>query len=97
VPRTIRAEPAARDDDREIFPGADITTDADIGKVIRANATHSPQPVSTCRMGNDGNAVVDSQLRVREAERLRVADASIMPDLPSSNTNLPSIMIGETT
>jgi choline dehydrogenase len=81
--------------DREVFPGADITSDADIGKVIRANATHRSHPVSTCRMGIDDDAVVDAQLRVRGIERLRVADASIMPALPSGNTNLACIMIGE--
>jgi choline dehydrogenase len=81
--------------DREVFPGADITSDADLGKVIRANAVHRSHPVSTCRMGIDSDAVVDAQLRVRGIERLRVADASIMPSLPSGNTNLPSIMIGE--
>jgi choline dehydrogenase len=81
--------------DREIFPGADVTTDADLETVIRANAVHRSHPVSTCRMGVDNDAVVDAKLRVRGIEQLRVADASIMPDMPSGNTNLPSIMIGE--
>jgi choline dehydrogenase len=46
-------------------------------------------------MGVDQNAVVDAQLRVRGIENLRVADASIMPDDPTGNTNIPTIMIGE--
>ena len=46
-------------------------------------------------MGHDAAAVVDAQLRVRGIAGLRIADASVMPDVPSGNTNLPSIMVGE--
>ncbi|CAG2206798.1 unnamed protein product [Mytilus edulis] len=54
-------------------------------------------PTSTCRMGatNDPTAVVDSQLRVKGIAGLRVVDASVMRNIPSGNTNAPSIMIGE--
>jgi choline dehydrogenase-like flavoprotein len=52
-------------------------------------------PTGTCRIGNDPLAVVDSQLRVRGLQNLRVADASVMPSVPSGNTNAPSIMVGE--
>jgi hypothetical protein len=48
-----------------------------------------------CKAGADDAAVVDPQLRVRDVERLWVADCSIMPTLVSGNTNLPAIMIGE--
>jgi choline dehydrogenase len=46
-------------------------------------------------MGNDDLAVVDDRLRVRGIDRLRVVDASIMPTMPSSNTNAAALMIGE--
>jgi choline dehydrogenase len=46
-------------------------------------------------MGRDAGAVVDPQLRVHGIEGLRVADASVMPEVPSGNTNVPSMMIGE--
>jgi len=79
----------------ESLPGADVRTDADIAGYLRANAWHRAHPVGTCRMGVDGDAVVDPELRVRGIEGLRIADASIMPEVPGGNTNLPSIMIGE--
>jgi len=81
----------------ELAPGDAKQSDDDIAAFIRANAGHRSHPVGTCRMGIDDMAVVDAQLRVRGIEGLRVADASIMPELPSGNTNLPTIMIGEKT
>lgn len=80
---------------KEIFPGADAGSDADFAAFIRRKAETIYHPVGTCRMGNDEAAVVDSELRVRGIDNLRVVDASIMPTLLGGNTNAPTIMIAE--
>jgi choline dehydrogenase len=79
----------------ELIPGKDVTTDAEFETAIRKNGISNLHPVGTCRMGGDEAAVLDPRLRVRGIERLRVADASVMPSVPAGNTNAPSIMIGE--
>ncbi len=79
----------------EIFPGAAATTDAELETFVRRKAETIYHPVGTCRMGNDDGAVVDSELRVRGIDGLRVVDASVMPTLIGGNTNAPTIMIAE--
>ncbi len=80
---------------KEIFPGAAVQDDAAIATFVRRKAETIYHPVGTCRMGADDRAVVDSELRVRGIDGLRVIDASVMPDLPGGNTNAPTIMIAE--
>lgn len=79
----------------EMTPGADVESNEDLAAYVRQNAQTYFHPVGTCKMGEDEMAVVDSQLRVRGVERLRVVDASVMPTIPRANTNAATIMIGE--
>jgi len=80
---------------RETRPGTDVRDDEGLLHYIKQCGQTSWHPIGTCRMGSDATSVVDPQLRVRGVERLRVIDSSVMPTMPSSNTNAPSIMIGE--
>lgn len=80
---------------RETRPGVDVQDDAGLLHYIKECGQTSWHPIGTCRMGGDATSVVDPQLRVRGIGRLRVIDSSIMPTMPSSNTNAGSIMIGE--
>ncbi len=79
----------------ELLPGKELQSDADLAQAIRQQAEHRHHAVGTCKMGVDAHAVVDAQLRVIGIDNLRVADASIMPEDPSGNTNVPTMMIGE--
>ena len=80
---------------RELFPGEAVTTDDEIDAFVRETGTTNFHAAGTCRMGADEMAVVDPEGRVHGVERLRVADASVMPRITSGNTNAPCIMIGE--
>jgi choline dehydrogenase len=81
---------------REALPGSAVKTDEEWEGFLRsANAWGSKHPSGTCKMGIDEYAVVDPELKVRGVQGLRVADASIMPEVTSGNTNAPTIMIGE--
>ncbi|OFZ98406.1 MAG: glucose-methanol-choline oxidoreductase [Betaproteobacteria bacterium RIFCSPLOWO2_02_67_12] len=70
-------------------------SDEQLLALVRRRADTVYHPVGTCRMGSDEMAVVDAELRVRGLDRLRVADASIMPTLIGGNTNAPAMVIGE--
>jgi choline dehydrogenase len=80
---------------RELYPGPDLTAAAQVRDYVRRTAISYHHQVGTCKMGVDGEAVVDPRLRVYGIEGLRVADASVMPAVTSGNTNAPSLMIGE--
>ena len=94
--RKIASQPALRPfAEEEVLPGPQIDSDEQLTEEIRMRGVSNLHPVGTCRMGRGLDAVVDPRLRVHGIERLRVADASIMPQVPGGNTNAPSIMIGE--
>jgi choline dehydrogenase len=77
------------------LPGADVQSDTEVLAYARQHGKTDYHPVGTCKMGVDAQAVVDPELRVRGLAGLRVCDSSTMPRLVSSNTNAPTLMIGE--
>lgn len=83
--------------ERETAPGGDVQTDDELLDFARQNGTTVYHLIGTARMGpaSDPDAVVDAQLRVHGLEALRVVDASIMPTMPSANTNAATMMIAE--
>jgi choline dehydrogenase len=81
--------------DAEVLPGAAAASRADLLRFAQQAGGTVFHPVGTCRMGSDARSVVDPSLRVRGVDRLRVIDASVMPDMVSANTNAAAIMIGE--
>lgn len=80
---------------REISPGIDIKSDAEIDDFVRNHAETAYHPSCSNQMGEHNMAVVDGQGRVHNLEGLRVVDASIMPTIPTGNLNAPTIMIAE--
>jgi choline dehydrogenase len=79
----------------ESLPGRDIETDDELLDYARRNGGTCYHASCTCMMGSHAMSVVDSELRVRGLEGLRVIDASVMPAVTSTNTNAPTIMIAE--
>lgn len=79
----------------ELSPGPKVQSDADVDAWIRKVAATANHPASTCAMGTTPDTVLDPQLRVRGAERLRVVDASAMPDLVSAHINACVLMMAE--
>jgi choline dehydrogenase len=79
----------------EVRPGTHVVAEDDIKAFIRQVAGTVYHPCGTCRMGEDDKAVVDTDLRVRGLEHLRVVDASVMPAIPSPNIHPATIMVAE--
>ena len=96
--REIFAQPAfERYRGREIQPGAQVQSDAEIDAFVRDKVESAYHPSCTCRMGGtaDRQAVVDNQARVIGLQGLRVVDSSIMPSITTGNLNAPTIMVAE--
>jgi choline dehydrogenase len=91
----LASQPAYRDlIKRWIVPPRRMSREATVAFVRRSCSSYL-HPVGTCAMGPGREAVVDAELRVRGALGLRIADASVMPTIPSANTNAAAVMIGE--
>jgi choline dehydrogenase len=96
--REIFAQPAFdRFRGRELQPGSDVQTDAQIDAFVRSSVESAYHPSCSCKMGaaDDPMAVVDPQCRVIGIDGLRVIDSSIMPRITTGNLNAPTIMLAE--
>jgi choline dehydrogenase-like flavoprotein len=80
---------------REILPGPDLQSVAELEAYCRSVGESCFHPSSTCRMGIDAMSVVDPELRLRDVDGLRVVDASVMPELPNGNTCASTYMVAE--
>ena len=96
VARSIAAAPSLKNHIiEEYIPGRRYQSDEELLDAARRYSQTIYHPTCSCKMGHDDLAVVDSRLRVHGIQKLRIADASIMPEIVSGNTNAPTIMIGE--
>ena len=96
ITREIMAQPALDPyRGREISPGAHVQSDEELDAFVREHAETAFHPCGSCKMGNDGMAVVDGEGRVHGMKGLRVVDASIMPQIITGNLNATTIMIAE--
>ena len=96
ITREIMAQPALDPyRGREISPGIDCQSDAELDAFIREHAETAFHPSCSCKMGEDDMAVVDGQGRVHGLQGLRVVDASIMPEIITGNLNATTIMMAE--
>jgi len=93
----VRSQPLKAFAGEELAPGIDAQSDDTLDAHVRKTMITVHHPVGTCKMGppNDDTAVVNSDLKVKGIDGLRVVDASVMPDLIAGATNAPVIMIAE--
>ncbi|MFC9977577.1 GMC family oxidoreductase [Spirillospora sp. NPDC127200] len=93
--RLLGTEPLARYAGGPMAPYPGGTDERALAAYVRGNAETLYHPTGTCRMGVDEDSVVDERLRVRGVAGLRVADASVLPEIVRGHTNAPAIMVGE--
>ena len=94
--REIAAQgPMAEIVTKELKPGPGASDREDLEADLRRRLMLIYHPVGTCRMGTGDDAVLDSELRVRGIDGLRVVDASVFPIIPGGNTNAPTMMVAE--
>jgi choline dehydrogenase-like flavoprotein len=96
ISREMFSQPSLQKYIRAIrFPDDQVRTQAQFEAYARQYGRTSYHPVGTCKMGVDAMAVVDPHLRVQGLDGIRICDSSVMPSLVGSNTNAPTVMIGE--
>lgn len=96
--RRMLAQPSLKTGDAtELVPGDSVQSDEELHAFIEGRLGTAYHPVGTCRMGNSGDqrSVVDPELNVIGLDNVRVADASIMPEIVAGNTNAPTMMIAD--
>lgn len=93
--QVARQPPFARRTGGELDPGDAVRDDEQLRGWVRGNVVTLHHPTGTCAMGGDETAVCDPLLRVRGVDRLRVADASVMPAVPRGNTHAPTVALAE--
>ena len=93
--RIVKNSSLTKYEPEEYLPGPQFSSYDELKNKLGDIGTTIFHPVGTAKMGNDVMSVVDSNLKVRGIENLRVVDASIMPNITSGNTNSPTIMIAE--
>jgi choline dehydrogenase len=96
ITRDILNQPAlAPFKGREIAPGAEMNSDAELDDFVRQHAETAYHPAGSNAMGYDAMAVVDAEGKVHGIDGLRIVDASIMPEIVTGNLNAPTIMMAE--
>ncbi|MCC1482278.1 GMC family oxidoreductase [Roseibaca sp. Y0-43] len=80
---------------RVVLPDAAIRSETELRDFVRQHCRTSYHPVGTCRMGSDAGSVVQTDLKLRGFEGIRICDSSVFPSLPGSNTNAPTAMLAE--